>query len=133
MSRRKQTKPLRLNEDEELQTGKSSLRWFLDVVVGGGDGSLSTVSCEGDCSVTGTVTGCLGHCTPGDINCYLTGPGEGGGRGEGTVVGGRGERMVSVLIIAVIVPLLRWRMVWGREREVEVAIFRYNSALMHKP
>ena len=34
-----------------------------------------------------TVTGCLGHCTPGDINCYLTGP-EGGG--EGTVVGGSG-------------------------------------------
>ena len=92
MSRRKQTKPLRLNEDEELQTGKSSLRWFL-VVVGGGDGSLSTVSCEGDCSVTGTVTGCLGHCTPGDINCYLTGP------------GGGGQGMVSVLIIAVIVPL----------------------------
>ena len=30
------------------------------------------------CVVTGT--GCLGHCTPGDINCYLTGPGEGGGR-----------------------------------------------------
>ena len=25
--------------------------------------------------MTGTVTGCLGHCTPGDINCYLTGPG----------------------------------------------------------
>ena len=46
--------------------------------------------------VTGTVTGCLGHCTPGDINCYLTGP--------GVMEGGR-QWMVSVLIIAVIVPL----------------------------
>ena len=52
------------------------------------------MSCDGDCEVTGTVTGtgCLGHCTPGDINCYLTGP------------GGR-QWMVSVLIIGVIVPL----------------------------
>ena len=49
MSRRKQTKPLRLNEDEELQTGKMSVRSVVVVVVDGGDGSLSTVSCEGDC------------------------------------------------------------------------------------
>ena len=49
MSRRKQTKPLRLNEDEELQTGKISVRLVVVMVDGGGDGSLSTVSCEGDC------------------------------------------------------------------------------------
>ena len=88
MSRRKQTKPLRLNEDEELQTGKTSVvRQSL-----AGDGSLSTVCCD--------WTGCLGHCTPGDINCYLTGPGgRRGGRQEWEAV------EVSVLIIAVIVPL----------------------------
>ena len=72
------------------------------------------------CVVTGT--GCLGHCTPGDINCYLTGPGEGGG--------GRGERTVSVLIIAVIVPLSSkvedGMEEGGRGKGEWRAIFRYN-------
>ena len=96
MSRRKQTKPLRLNEDEELQTGKTSVvRQPL-----AGDGSLSTVCCD--------WTGCLGHCTPGDINCYLTG--RGGEEGGETGVGGSGglsfdySRHCSS----------RWRMVWRR-------------------
>ena len=53
MSRRKQTKPLRLNEEEEIQTGKLILILFV-------------VS-------DWWLWRCLGHCTPRDINCYLTG------------------------------------------------------------
>ena len=68
MSRRKQTKPLRLNEDEELQTGRRH-----------GDSSYYSVM----------VLGTVGSLLSPDINCYLTGQGRhwGGGR-EGGAGGG---------------------------------------------